>query len=388
MIEIEAKALAGAMKAAAGVVEARNTIPILANVRLAARGDTLDLLATDLDIELRQQVPLAQPGELSTTVDTHRLAAIAAAAEPGARIALDLDGARLTLRSGRSRWTLPTLPFEDFPELPWSGEGSHRATMDGKALASAIERTAWSMSDEELRYYLCGIFLNAEMGRMRLTATNGHTLACVDTLVEWPEGAPEIILPRRLTAALARLAGEHREIALEWDQHKLRAVAGAVTLTGKSIDGIFPDYRWVIPPAADDPVMVSPVALRAALRRAALVCSGKTRAVKVKTGADQLAISASDPDAGSGCEEVPASCRPGHQSGFNASYLAGALSAIGGDSVELHQADAGSPALLRAAAIRAGDSETALTLLRRIAGAFTANAEEQVEQGWFGSRSL
>jgi len=175
-ITIERSKLAGALKSAAAVCEGRNTIPILANVLLQAADGTLELVTTDLDCELRQRVPLATPGELATTVDAKRLAAIALATDEGAQITLALEDGRLTVTAGRSRFNLPIRPSNDFPTIA-RNEPAHSVEMPGKDLAAMLARVAPSVSTEATKYYMAGAFLNDEAGKLRLVSTDGHRLA-------------------------------------------------------------------------------------------------------------------------------------------------------------------------------------------------------------------
>jgi DNA polymerase-3 subunit beta len=342
-ITIEAALLAKAMKNAAAIVASSNTIPILSNVKLVAEGETLTLTTSDLDIEFRQAVPLARAGQLAITVDARRLAALAGAAASGAQLSLEETEGRVTARSGRARWVLPALPATDFPSLP-PERLCAALEIEGKALATALGRVSWSASSELTRAYLGGVFLNAEAGKVRLVTTNGHTLALVQLAADFPEGGAEVILPTKFVHTLEKLAGEHGgAVALAWDDRKVRAEVGPVVLTGKVIEGNFPDYRRVIPALVDGPVICEPAGLRAALRRVALVSDGKSNAVKLARDTGKLVVSVASQEGGTASEELPADCTGGFETGFNGNYLANMLDAIGGDSVALHHGDAGAP---------------------------------------------
>jgi len=345
-IIIEAGVLARAMKSAAAVVEARNTIPILSNVRLEAAGGELGLITSSLDIEYRQSVPLVSGDALATTVDARKLSAIAGAVEAGAQIAMEVKDKRLAVKSGRSRWVLPMLPAEDFPVLPFPDAGV-TVTMKGSQLSTAIDRTAWSASTEETRYYLCGVFLDGEEGKLRFVTTNGHTLVCLTTEADWPAEARQVIVPSKYVRTLERLCADIGSVVLRWGEEKIRAEIGAITLTGKLINGTFPDYRRVIPSAGNQRAIVDGEQLRKALRRMDLIGSEKTRAIKLDVRENAMALQMTDAEHGVASEEVPADCTRTHEAGFNSSYLAQMLEAIGGDTIELHQSDPGAAALVR-----------------------------------------
>lgn len=344
---IESAVLSRALKSAAAIVEGANTIPVLANVRLEAIGAKLEIVTSNLEIEFRQLLPLVSGEGLATTVDARKFAAITGAVESGAQIALEEKDGWLTVKSGRSRWVLPVIPISQFPDLPFEAEADG-IDMPGKDLASVIARTAWSTSVEAAKYYIAGIYFNEEGGRLRVASTNGFTLFVLDTATAWPKAAPDVIVPTKYARLLERLAGEASRVDLLWDDKKIRATIGDVTLTGKLIEGIFPDYRRLIPKAGDAPLVTDPESLRKALRRIELVGTEKSRAIVFEPGMGLIDLRMSDyGSASEASEQVPADCEGGNRTGFNVAFLAGALEAVGGETVEIHQEDAGSIALIR-----------------------------------------
>lgn len=344
-VTLEASALAAAMRQAAAVVEARNTIPILANVRIEVVGDALELVTTDLDIECRRMVPLAAPGgALACTVDARRLAMLAQAVPAGAQLGMAIDETgRLLVTSGRSRWVLPVLPVTDFPTLPFEADGT-ALEVPGKVLAEAIARTAPSVSTEQIRYYLCGTLLDTEDGKLRFVSTDGARAFVAQTGVPLAD-PPEMIVPAKFMAALKGMA-EAGPVGLELHRTRLRARQGDTVLTGKAIDGTFPQYRRIVPPEGT-PLRVDPVLLRAALKRVGLVASKQTEVVKLALEPDRLTVSVTDPAGGTASEEVACECGDTFEVGFCARYLDQMLEVVGGDSVEIHIASPGSPALFR-----------------------------------------
>ncbi|MDR7101500.1 DNA polymerase III subunit beta [Croceicoccus sp. BE223] len=348
-VVLEAGALAKALKKAAAIVAASNTIPILANVRIETTSAGLQVLTTDLDVEYCETVPLVSAdGELATTVEAKRLAALAGAAAKGAQISLAMEDRQLAVKAGRSRWKLNALPVTDFPKIP-ALDLVHRLTMPGQQLASALARVLWSRSTEPTRYYLNGPLWHAGSdGMLRLVATNGHTLASTRVDARFPaEGADLILGPKFCMAAQSIAADFSGSVDLEWSASKIRMTAGECSLLGKAIDGTFPDYRRVIPCEVDDPIVVDPEMLRQAVRRIDLVGEGKTRTVRIGRSDGIIVVSTQNAEVGSGTEEVPADVRASFEVGFNSQYLDQVLTAIGGDSVTIHHADATSFALVR-----------------------------------------
>ena len=337
------------------VVERRNTIPILSNVLIEAAAEgTIKVMATDLDlqvIESMSAVSVDTPGAI--TVSAHLLFDIARKLPDGSQVSFDAADNKMIVKAGRSRFSLPTLPRDDFPvivegELPTSFE------IPAATLAQMIDRTRFAISTEETRYYLNGIFLHVTDDELKAAATDGHRLARF-TLPK-PDGAdgmPDIIVPRKCVAELRKLLEEALDTNVEVDlsASKIRFTLGGengVVLTSKLIDGTFPDYTRVIPTSNDKLLKLDPKSFFEGVDRVATIATEKTRAVKMGLEPDKVTLSVTSPDNGTAAEELPADyASDGFEIGFNANYLKDILSQIEGDTVELHLADAGAPTLIR-----------------------------------------
>ncbi|MBW8784937.1 MAG: DNA polymerase III subunit beta [Novosphingobium sp.] len=344
------------------VVERRNTIPILSNVLIEASGDgTFKIMATDLDlqvVEILSAVTVDGPGAI--TVSAHLLFDIARKLPDGSQVSLETTENRLTVKAGRSRFSLPTLPRDDFPvivegDLPTSFE------IPAATLAQLIDRTRFAISTEETRYYLNGIFLHVsdeDAGSggplLKAAATDGHRLARF-TLAR-PDGAqgmPDVIVPRKCVAELRKLLEEALDtnVQIDLSASKVRFTLGGehgVVLTSKLIDGTFPDYSRVIPTGNDKLLKLDPRSFYEGVDRVATIATEKTRAVKMALENDKVTLSVTSPDNGTAAEELAADyAAQGFEIGFNANYLKDILGQIEGDTVELHLADAGAPTLIR-----------------------------------------
>ena len=252
------------------VVERRNTIPILANVLMRAEHAKLAFKATDLDLEVIETVAAeVSPGGV-TTVPAHMFYEIVRKLPEGAQIVLEAAGDRavMSIRAGRSRFTLQTLPESDFPDLA-AGDLTHRFTLAAADLKRLIDKTQFAISTEETRYYLNGIYLHtAGAGKglmLRAVATDGHRLAQFELAAPaGAEGMPGVIVPRKTVGEVQRLidSGEG-EVAVELSQSKIRFTLGSVVLTSKLIDGTFPDYSRVIPLGNDKLLEVDKQRIRA-----------------------------------------------------------------------------------------------------------------------------
>lgn len=340
------------------VVERRNTIPILSNVLIeAGESGSLKVMATDLDLQVVENMAAASvdaPGAI--TVSAHLLFDIARKLPDGSQVSLETADNRMTVKAGRSRFQLPTLPRDDFPvivegDLPTSFE------IPAKTLAELIDRTRFAISTEETRYYLNGIFLHVsdeDKPVLKAAATDGHRLARFT--IAQPEGAagmPDVIVPRKAVAELRKLLEESLDgnVQVDLSASKIRFTLGGeggVVLTSKLIDGTFPDYSRVIPTGNDKLLKLDPRSFYEGVDRVATIATEKTRAVKMGLENDKVTLSVTSPDNGTAAEEVPADyAAEGFEIGFNANYLKDILSQIDSDTVELHLADAGAPTLIR-----------------------------------------
>ena len=347
------------------VVERRNTIPILSNIRAEAQGDKLGLTATDMDLSIVEMVPAEIAREGTTTAPAHTLYDIVRKLPEGSQIELDAapEHGMLTLRSGKFRTTLACLPAEDFPAM---SEGSLPTSFSLPAadLRKMIERTRFAISTEETRYYLNGIYLHvAESdGKLRAVATDGHRLARVE--VSPPEGAdgmPGVIVPRKTVIELYKLIDEsNSDVEVKLSETKIRFAFDGVVLTSKLIDGTFPDYERVIPAGNDKVLEVRRQDFTHAVARVSAISSEKSRAIKLSLQNGALELSATSPDAGSASEELEVQYSDGPlEIGFNSRYLLDITQQIMGEQTQFVLADGTSPTIVR----DAGDDSALYVLM-------------------------
>ena len=336
------------------VVERRNTIPILSNVLLEASEGALRMMATDLDLQINESVAAAVDQAGATTVSAHTLFDIARKLPEGAQVALTAADGRMTIVAGRARFSLGTLPRDDFPIIA-EGELPTKFEIPAESLKQIIDKTRFAISTEETRYYLNGIFLHVADGDsaqpvLKAAATDGHRLARV-TLPR-PEGAenmPDVIVPRKCVAELRKLLDEvDGSVGVSLSGTKIRFDLGKAVLTSKLIDGTFPDYSRVIPTANDKILKLDPSAFMEGVDRVSTIATEKTRAVKMALDRDKITLSVTSPENGTAAEEVPGEYAAApFEIGFNSRYLMDILGQIDGDVVEVHLADAAAPTLLR-----------------------------------------
>lgn len=333
------------------VVERRQTLPVLANLLVQVSSGQLSLTGTDLEVEMvaRTAVEDAQDGEV--TIPARKLFEIVRALPDGSRVQVSQSGDKITVQAGRSRFTLASLPANDFPSID-EVEATERVQVAEASLKELIERTAFAMAQQDVRYYLNGLLLDLRETALRCVATDGHRLALCEATLDAGSGAKrQIIVPRKGVQELQRLLeGGDRTLELELGRNHLRVKRDDVTFTSKLIDGKFPDYEAVIPIGADRLVTVEREALRAALQRAAILSNEKYRGVRVEVSPGQLKINAHNPEQEEAQEDVEADTKVDSLAiGFNVNYLLDALTALRDESVVLQLRDANSSALVREA---------------------------------------
>ncbi|MBW8372817.1 DNA polymerase III subunit beta [Stenotrophomonas sp.] len=333
------------------VVERRQTLPVLANFLVQVHNGQLSLTGTDLEVEMVSRIAVEDAQDGETTIPARKLFEIIRALPDGSRITVSQTGDKITVQAGRSRFTLATLPANDFPSVD-EVEATERVAIGEATLKELIERTAFAMAQQDVRYYLNGLLFDLRGDALRTVATDGHRLALCETELEKASGAKrQIIVPRKGVTELQRLleSGD-REIELEVGRSHVRVKRDDVTFTSKLIDGRFPDYEAVIPIGADREVKVDREALRASLQRAAILSNEKYRGIRVEVSPGNLKISAHNPEQEEAQEEIEADTTVSDLAiGFNVNYLLDALSALRDEHVVIQLRDSNSSALVREA---------------------------------------
>ena len=353
-ITIERSELIKSLGHVQGVVERRNTIPILSNVKIEATDGRLTLNATDLDLDMVVSVAANVATIGATTIPAHTLYDIVRKLPEGSQVELSTVGdGQIQLSSGRSRFTLSCLPIDEFPVLS-GGELLNSFNITAAELRSLIDRAKFAISTEETRYYLNGIYLHKAdrdgVNVLRAVATDGHRLASVE--VPLPEGAKNIvgvIVPRKTVAELRKLIDESGdEVVISLSESKIRFSFENAVLTSKLIDGTFPDYQRVIPSGNDKNMDVSCKLFSDAVDRVSAISSEKSRAIKLVLSKGLLSLSASSPEHGSAVEEIEVNYQGETvEIGFNSAYLLDITRQIEGDTAQISLADGNSPTILR-----------------------------------------
>ena len=333
------------------VVERRQTLPVLANFLVQVKDGQLSLTGTDLEVEMVSRISVDNANDGETTIPARKLFDIVRALPDGSVITVAQTGDKVIVSAGRSRFTLATLPSNDFPSVD-EVEATDRIAISEATLKELIERTSFAMAQQDVRYYLNGLLFDVRDTLLRCVATDGHRLALCETPLETGTGNKrQIIVPRKGVTELQRLLeGGDREIELEIGRSHIRMKRDDAMFTSKLIDGRFPDYEAVIPIGADRLVTVDRELLKASLQRAAILSNEKYRGVRVEVSPGQLKISAHNPEQEEAQDEVEVDTQVSDLAiGFNVNYLLDALSALRDEQVVIQLRDSNSSALVREA---------------------------------------
>ena len=344
---IERDALLKPLQQIVGVVERRQTLPVLGNVLVQATPEGLTLTATDLEVELvtQVQVPVEDPGEI--TLPARKLLDICRSLPEGAQIEVRVDGEKAQVKSGRSRFSLSTLPASDFPTVT-ELVGVQSFSVPQGDLKAMIERTHFAMAQQDVRYYLNGLMLELRPDRLRAVATDGHRLALSEIDAETGVEAPQqVIVPRKGIQELLRLLEGEGEANIQIGGNHIRVSTPEVRFTSKLIDGRFPDYERVMPQGGDKVVTADRGLLRQALSRTSILSNEKYRGIRLSLEPNSLQIQAHNPEQEEAEEELEVDYgSDAMEIGFNVTYLLDALSAIPGEKVRIMLTDSNSSCLI------------------------------------------
>lgn len=336
--------------AVSGIVEKRHTLPILSNVLFERIEERLHLLATDLEIQVSTSFLCSQKGadNYLVTVSARKLQDILRALPEQAEIILEAQNNRLLVRSGKSRFTLQTLPAEDFPKHTQTAEAVVKFTMPQKTLKSLLFLVQYAMAQQDIRYYLNGLMLVLEGNTLKAVATDGHRLAYASAPLQQKSELQEVILPRKAVQELVKLLGDSDEDAnVELAPGQVKFQIGEVVLITKVVDGKFPDYTRVIPTNYQKHFSIERELLQQALQRVAILSNEKFRGVRWTLSEGQLRITCTNTEQEEAFEELEIDYKgEALDIGFNVTYLLDVLNNIASEKVICSFGDANSSVLV------------------------------------------
>jgi DNA polymerase-3 subunit beta len=335
------------LQAVIGVVERRQTMPILSNVLLVAKGNDLAVTATDLEVELvaQSEVSVEAGGEI--TVSGRKLLDICRALPEGSEVDVSVSGEKVVVKSGRSKFSLATLPAAEFPTVEDIKAGQ-TVTVDQAVLGRLIEKTHFSMAQQDVRYYLNGMLLETGGKHLRAVATDGHRLALCEAEVDSAVDEQQVIVPRKGVLELQRLLSGEGSVDVELGENHVRIQLDGIRFTSKLIDGRFPEYERVIPQDSSNELTADRDALRSALQRTAILSNEKYRGIRLIIRDSGVVMQAHNPEQEEAEEELEvAYSGEDIEIGFNVNYLLDALGGVDGDEVSVSVQDGNSSCLIR-----------------------------------------
>jgi DNA polymerase-3 subunit beta len=351
MVLVKAKCddILGPLSAVSGIIERRHTLPILSNVLIDRGTDALSFLATDIEIQISARSSAKPEGDArAVTVGARKLVDILRALPGGAEVTLQQQDKRLLVKAGKSRFTLQTLPAEDFPRLARPEGQSAKFAVSQKALRRVLGLVQYAMAQQDIRYYLNGLLIIAEDQQLKLVATDGHRLAYASLKLPADLPRQEVIVPRKTVLELSKLLGDvDDEVKVELSVAQAAFSFGTIELVSKLVDGKFPDYTRVIPTGHKNKLQIEREPLRQALLRAAILSNEKFRGVRWVLSDGSLKIVSSNAEQEEAHEELEVKYSgDALDIGFNVNYLLDVLNNVGGSAVDCAFGDSSSSALL------------------------------------------
>jgi len=346
--QIERDALLRPLQAVSGIVERRHTLPILANVLIEHKDQRLFVTATDLEMQITAYSELAGTPAQAVTVSARKLQDLLRALPDDAALTIDGSGSRMTLRAGRSRFNLQTLPAADYPKIGIGTEQVQALTLPQRDLRGLLKSAEFAMAQQDIRYYLNGMLLVIDTGALQAVATDGHRLSWTKLPFEGNFSRQEVILPRKTVLELGKLLSDVDDpVTLDVLANQVRFRFANVELVSKVVDGKFPDYNRVIPTGHAKHIELGRGELLASLQRAAILSNEKFRGVRLVLGKDQLKIICTNSEQEEAEEELEVAYKGDPLDiGFNITYLLDVLQNLAMDRVQLAFGDANSSALI------------------------------------------
>jgi DNA polymerase-3 subunit beta len=349
LIKTQRDTLLAPLQSVSGIVERRHTLPILSNVLLEKKGDRLTLLATDIEIQITTTTEGAGgDGDGAVTVGARKLQEILRSLPDTTEVSLVLEDKRLLVRGGKSRFSLQTLPADDFPRMTVNEGETKHFSIPQKAFRQLISKTQYSMAAQDVRYYLNGLLLLVEGKELRAVATDGHRLAYASVEIDTDLPRQEMILPRKTVLELNRLLLDNDDpLNITLTPNQVRFAFGSVVLVSKLIDGKFPDYERVVPATLKNHMTVGRQTLMQAMQRAAILTNEKFRGVRVVLGENSLKLIAANAEQEEAVEEIEVDYTgDAIDVGFNVGYLLDVLNNIHTEEIQWSFNDANSSALI------------------------------------------
>ncbi len=337
------------LQSVAGIVERRHTLPILANVLIRKTGSALQLTTSDLEIQIRTTAELdGDAGNFTTTIGARKLIDILRTMPSDQTVSLESNQSKLILKGGKSRFTLQSLPAEDFPLVQEAANFGPSFSVPQKTLKELLHQVSFAMAVHDIRYYLNGILFVAEGKQLSLVATDGHRLAFASATLDVEVPRQEVILPRKTVLEMQRLLSDKEgAIEMQFAGNQAKFTFDGMEFVTKLVEGKFPDYNRVIPKNHKNTITMGRTALLATLQRTAILTSEKFKGVRLNLEPGVLRVASSNAEQEEAVDELEIDYNgDAIEIGFNVTYLIDALTNMDQDMVQVDLADSNSSALI------------------------------------------
>lgn len=350
-IKINREVLLKPLNNVTGIVERRHTLPILSNLLLNIKQQEMHLTATDLEMQISLKVPSGIEGELSTTISAKKLLDICRSLPDSTSIEMVSQDNRITLKAGKSRFNLQTLPAADYPLMSKASGQNIRFIISQAELKRLLKQVEFAMAQQDIRYYLNGLLMEVNGDQLHVVGTDGHRLSYTNTTLDQTFEKNEVILPRKTVLELTKLLDEQSEspVVIDLLNGQVSFEFGDIQLISKVIDGKFPDYNRVIPSGHQNTFEVNRLAILSALQRASILSNEKYRSIRMVITNGQLKLISTNTEQ----EEAEEELEIGYDKtpldiGFNVTYLIDVLNNLGDENITFAFADANSSCLITA----------------------------------------
>ena len=349
LVKASRDALLKPLQVVAGIVEKKNTMPILANVLIQKQGEDLRFVATDTEMQISTTAQFGgKADDMAITVSARKLIDVLRALPETSEVSLSIQARKASITTGKSRVSLQTMAAEEFPHVLVQEVFTHRLTVPQQAFKHLLSMVSYAMAQQDIRYYLNGLLLVTDGHKLKVVATDGHRLAYCDMDLEQAMPRQDLIVPRKTIGEWMRLLQDVEEpLVLEFGQQRLRASFSGIELVSKLIEGKFPDYERVIPQGLGRLATIDRALLASSLQRASIVTTEKFKGVRLRFEKDHLSIQTTNADQEEAVDEIAMSYdSETTEIGFNVQYLLEVLQHLKTEEISIALRDGSASALI------------------------------------------
>jgi DNA polymerase-3 subunit beta len=347
-IKINREILLKPLTSVTGIVERRHTLPILSNLLLEAKNNNIQLTATDLEMQISLNIESKFSGELSTTISAKKLLDICRALPEAVDIDMVSNDSRITVKAGKSRFNLQTLPAADYPIMTKAAGDSTNIQISQLALKKLLKQVEFAMAQQDIRYYLNGLLLEVNENKLNIVGTDGHRLSFTSTTLNKSYDKTDVILPRKTVIELIKLLNDsEEEVNIDFNAGQINFAFSDIKLISKVIDGKFPDYHRVIPTGHQNTFSVNRLTMLNAMQRASILSNEKYRGIRMVLSNNNLKLISTNTEQEEAEEELEIDyAKDGIDIGFNVTYLIDVLNNVNDENINFSFADANSSCLI------------------------------------------